>query len=48
LQAGDALDISYELNPEFNQAVIPPPDGYITGSSQSALSEETLRDLERI
>lgn len=30
LQAGDAFDIAFELNPEFNQTVTVQPDGYIT------------------
>ena len=30
LQAGDAFDLSFELNPEFNQTVTVQPDGYIT------------------
>lgn len=30
LEAGDAFDISFELNPEFNQTVSVQPDGYIS------------------
>jgi polysaccharide biosynthesis/export protein len=30
LAPGDAFDISFELNPEFNQSVVVQPDGYIT------------------
>jgi polysaccharide biosynthesis/export protein len=30
LQAGDAFDIAFELNPEFNQTATVQPDGYIT------------------
>jgi polysaccharide export outer membrane protein len=30
LEAGDAFEVSFELNPEFNQTVTVQPDGYIT------------------
>jgi polysaccharide biosynthesis/export protein len=30
LAAGDSFDVSFELSPEFNQAVIIQPDGYVT------------------
>jgi len=30
LEAGDSFDISFELNPEFNQTVSVQPDGYIS------------------
>mgnify|MGYP001397729583 CR=1 FL=1 len=30
LEAGDAFDITFELNPEFNQTVSVQPDGYIS------------------
>lgn len=30
LEAGDSFDISFELNPEFNQLATVQPDGYIT------------------
>lgn len=30
LESGDAFDISFELNPEFNQTVSVQPDGYIS------------------
>jgi|HubBroStandDraft_3_1064219.scaffolds.fasta_scaffold40650_2 polysaccharide export outer membrane protein len=30
LEAGDSFDLSFELNPEFNQTVIVQPDGFIT------------------
>jgi polysaccharide biosynthesis/export protein len=30
LESGDTFDLSFELNPEFNQTVTVQPDGYIT------------------
>ena len=30
LAAGDSFDVSFELSPEFNQAVIIQPDGFVT------------------
>jgi polysaccharide export outer membrane protein len=30
LAAGDSFEVSFELSPEFNQAVVVQPDGYVT------------------
>jgi polysaccharide biosynthesis/export protein len=47
LEAGDVFDISFELNPEFNQTVTVQPDGYITlrGVGDVAVKGETVPEL---
>ncbi len=47
LEAGDAFDISFELNPEFNQTVTVQPDGYITlrGVGDIAVKGQTVPEL---
>ncbi|HZQ95695.1 MAG TPA: polysaccharide biosynthesis/export family protein [Candidatus Sulfotelmatobacter sp.] len=47
LQAGDVFDISFELNPEFNQTVTVQPDGFITlrGIGDVAVKGETVPEL---
>lgn len=58
LEAGDQFDISFELNPEFNQAVTVQPDGYITlrgvgdvpvkGQTVPELTETLRKDYSKI
>jgi polysaccharide biosynthesis/export protein len=47
LEAGDVFDISFELNPEFNQTVTVQPDGYITlrGIGDIAVKGQTVPEL---
>jgi polysaccharide export outer membrane protein len=47
LEAGDAFDISFELNPEFNQTVTVQPDGYITlrGVGDISVKGQTVPEL---
>ena len=47
LQPGDVFDTSFELNPEFNQAVTVQPDGYITlrGVGDIQVKDQTVPEL---
>jgi len=47
LQPGDVFDISFELNPEFNQTVTVQPDGYITlrGIGDLEVKGQTVPEL---
>lgn len=47
LQAGDSFDISFELNPEFNQTATVLPDGYITlrGIGDIKVKDQTVPEL---
>jgi len=47
LEAGDAFDISFELNPEFNQSVVVQPDGFITlrGAGDIQVAGQTVPEL---
>lgn len=47
IEAGDAFDVSFELNPEFNQNVTVQPDGYITlrGIGDIQVKGQTVPDL---
>jgi polysaccharide biosynthesis/export protein len=47
LEAGDVFDVSFELNPEFNQTVTVQPDGYITlrGVGDLAVQGQTVPEL---
>jgi len=47
LEAGDAFDISFELNPEFNQTVTVQPDGFITlrGIGDVMVKGQTVPEL---
>jgi len=47
LRPGDAFDISFELSPEFNQAVTVQPDGYITlrGIGDVHVADQTVPQL---
>jgi polysaccharide biosynthesis/export protein len=47
LRPGDTFDISFELSPEFNQAVTVQPDGYITlrGVGDVHVAEQTVPQL---
>ena len=47
LQSGDAFDIAFELNPEFNQTVTVQPDGYITlrGVGDIHVKDQTVPEL---
>jgi polysaccharide export outer membrane protein len=47
LRPGDAFDISFELNPEFNQTVTVQPDGYITlrGIGDVHVADQTVPQL---
>jgi polysaccharide export outer membrane protein len=47
LQRGDAFDISFELNPEFNQTATVQPDGYITlrGIGDLMVADKTVPEL---
>ncbi len=50
LEAGDAFDISFELNPEFNQTVTVQPDGFITlrGVGDIAVKGQTVPELTQV
>jgi polysaccharide export outer membrane protein len=50
LEVGDAFDISFELNPEFNQTVTVQPDGYITlrGVGDLAVKGQTVPELTEV
>jgi protein involved in polysaccharide export with SLBB domain len=47
LEPGDAFDVSFELNPEFNQSVVVQPDGFITlrGASDIQVAGQTIPEL---
>lgn len=47
LEAGDVFDVSFELNPEFNQTVTVQPDGYITlrGVGDLVVKGQTVPEL---
>jgi polysaccharide export outer membrane protein len=47
LQRGDTFDISFELNPEFNQAATVQPDGYVTlrGIGDLMVPDQTIPEL---
>jgi polysaccharide export outer membrane protein len=47
LEAGDSFDLSFELNPEFNQTVIVQPDGFITlrGVGDIQVQGQTVPEL---
>jgi polysaccharide biosynthesis/export protein len=47
LEPGDVFDITFELNPEFNQTATVQPDGYITlrGVGDVAVKGETVPEL---
>jgi polysaccharide biosynthesis/export protein len=47
LAPGDAFDISFELNPEFNQSVVVQPDGFITlrGAGDVQVVGQTVPEL---
>jgi polysaccharide export outer membrane protein len=47
LEAGDQFDLSFELNPEFNQTVTVQPDGYITlrGVGDVMVKGQTVPEL---
>lgn len=47
IEAGDAFDVSFELNPEFNQSVTVQPDGYITlrGVGDIQVKGQTVPEL---
>lgn len=47
LQPGDIFDISFELNPEFNQTVSVQPDGFITlrGIGDVQVKDQTVPQL---
>ena len=47
LEAGDVFDISFELNPEFNQTVTVQPDGFITlrGVGDVMVKGQTVPEL---
>jgi polysaccharide biosynthesis/export protein len=47
LAAGDAFDLSFELNPEFNQSVVVQPDGFITlrGAGDVHVAGQTVPEL---
>jgi polysaccharide export outer membrane protein len=48
LQTGDTFDISFELNPEFNQTVTVQPDGYISlrGIGDLQVKDQTVPELK--
>lgn len=58
LEPGDVFDLSFELNPEFNQTVTVQPDGYITlrgigdvqvkGQTVPELTETLRKDYSKI
>ena len=47
IEPGDALDVSFELNPEFNQTVSVQPDGFISlrGVGDIEVSGQTVPEL---
>src|ERR1022692_2852646 len=47
LEFGDQFDVSFELSPEFNQAVTVQPDGYITlrGAGDVHVAGQTVPEL---
>lgn len=47
LEPGDAFDISFELNPEFNQSVVVQPDGFVTlrGAGDVQVAGQTIPEL---
>jgi polysaccharide export outer membrane protein len=47
LQRGDTFDISFELNPEFNQTATVQPDGYVTlrGVGDLMVPDQTIPEL---
>jgi polysaccharide biosynthesis/export protein len=47
LEPGDAFDVAFELNPEFNQHVTVQPDGYITlrGIGDVHVADQTVPEL---
>jgi polysaccharide biosynthesis/export protein len=47
LEPGDSFDISFELNPEFNQSVVVQPDGFITlrGAGDIQVAGQTVPEL---
>jgi polysaccharide export outer membrane protein len=47
LQAGDTFDLSFELNPEFNQTAVVQPDGFITlrGIGDLQVKGQTVPEL---
>jgi polysaccharide biosynthesis/export protein len=47
LASGDAFDISFELNPEFDQSVVVQPDGFITlrGAGDVHVAGQTVPEL---
>jgi polysaccharide export outer membrane protein len=47
IEAGDSFDLSFELNPEFNQTVIVQPDGFITlrGVGDIQVQGQTVPEL---
>src|SRR6266853_1833380 len=47
LQRGDGFDISFELNPEFNQTATVQPDGYVTlrGIGELMVADKTVPEL---
>jgi len=47
LESGDVFDISFELNPEFNQTVTVQPDGYITlrGVGDTLVKGQTVPEV---
>lgn len=47
LEAGDSFDISFELNPEFNQTATVQPDGYVTlrGIGDLLVVHQTVPEL---
>jgi polysaccharide export outer membrane protein len=47
IEAGDAFEISFELNPEFNQTVTVQPDGFITlrGIGDVQVKGQTVPEL---
>src|ERR1700722_19422244 len=50
LEAGDQFEISFELNPEFNQTVTVQPDGFITlrGVGDIAVKGQTVPELTQV
>ncbi len=50
LEAGDAFEVSFELNPEFNQTVTVQPDGYITlrGVGDLVVIGKTVPELTEV
>jgi polysaccharide biosynthesis/export protein len=47
IAAGDAFDVSFELNPEFNQTVTVQPDGFVTlrGIGDVQVQDQTVPEL---